>query len=86
MSGDQLLSVNGEDVFGLSHSSVLDILQSCKRFPNQPVKLVVSRQTGPGNVEEADESFSDIDVITIIIIIMIIIYLFIYLFVVVLVV
>ncbi|XP_019855527.1 PREDICTED: multiple PDZ domain protein-like [Amphimedon queenslandica] len=61
MSGDQLLSVNGEEVFGLSHSSVLDILQSCKRFPDQPVKLVVSRQTGPGQVEEAEESFSDID-------------------------
>ena len=61
MSGDQILSVNGQDVFGYSHSSVLDILQSVKKQPDKPVKLVVSRSTAT-NEDEADNSFSDIDV------------------------
>jgi multiple PDZ domain protein len=56
MKDDQLLSVNGESVLGISHGAILDKLQNISKS-GDPLRLVVGRIVS--NV--SDDSFSDID-------------------------
>ena len=76
---DQLISINGTAVMGLSHNAVLNKIQSVSHSGDLPLRLVVSRNVNDSH-QDNDDSFSDIDVSYIIYLFCISIYLFVCLY------